>query len=528
MLSKNKVQLMRPLLASFARLTVPELDAALFFLADLNDEKLIDDGIRYLMYLVDPDALFDVALGTYDLKMAMMVAERSQKDPREWVPFLEQFRKLASPFKEYKIDVHLKRWHSALTHLADCCKTDSTHNQECLKLICDKGLFQSGLKVFEKGSELYKLVCKQYGDRLSLNGRKDEAGLVYSLGGLDEEAARAFALAGEEDLCSKATVDFTSEQKAEVGRLLASSLANKREYRSAARVAVDWCRDVDAGATYLLEGHHWTAAQRLIKDDQKVKSKLICFVEEMEKSFNETKTQVCARADRLVVVFNAKFDEAMIAGDGENFPDVISETETTRSEASSSVSQNTTRSKTSVARRKKKEERKSRSLREGSRTEDVALVTWLHSAITGVVDAKRDVRDALVHLAAFELFQTAEKLQQTFKSVLDAVSFACGKIWPFWLNQPNLGLDDSNPSLHQPTNHHFGPATSTADVVTAYARTASYRKFVRSRFMFMDPSLRFAPNVKSDGFVWSLSILAEQEERDRRVRVRGREDYGFV
>ena len=50
--------------------------------ADGGNKKLVDDGIRFLTYLVDVNSLFDVALGTYDFDIVMMVAEKSQKDPK--------------------------------------------------------------------------------------------------------------------------------------------------------------------------------------------------------------------------------------------------------------------------------------------------------------------------------------------------------------------------------------------------------------------------------------------------------------
>ena len=43
---------------------------------------MVDEGIRFLAYMVDVNTLFDVALGTYDFEIVMMVAEKSQKDPK--------------------------------------------------------------------------------------------------------------------------------------------------------------------------------------------------------------------------------------------------------------------------------------------------------------------------------------------------------------------------------------------------------------------------------------------------------------
>jgi len=38
-----------------------------------------DDALRYLLYLVDVNDLYNVALGTYDFDLVLLVAEKSQK-----------------------------------------------------------------------------------------------------------------------------------------------------------------------------------------------------------------------------------------------------------------------------------------------------------------------------------------------------------------------------------------------------------------------------------------------------------------
>ena len=38
-----------------------------------------DDALRYLFYLVDINDLYNVALGTYNFDLVLMVAEKSQK-----------------------------------------------------------------------------------------------------------------------------------------------------------------------------------------------------------------------------------------------------------------------------------------------------------------------------------------------------------------------------------------------------------------------------------------------------------------
>lgn len=39
----------------------------------------VDEALNYILYLVDVNALYNVALGTYDFDLVIMVAEKSQK-----------------------------------------------------------------------------------------------------------------------------------------------------------------------------------------------------------------------------------------------------------------------------------------------------------------------------------------------------------------------------------------------------------------------------------------------------------------
>lgn len=40
---------------------------------------MIDEALQHLLYVIDANRLFDVALGTYDFDLVLMVAEKSQK-----------------------------------------------------------------------------------------------------------------------------------------------------------------------------------------------------------------------------------------------------------------------------------------------------------------------------------------------------------------------------------------------------------------------------------------------------------------
>jgi len=95
----------------------------------------VEDAVRYIIFLVDADTLFDVALGMYDFSLVLLVAQHAQKvglcdaltfiystlilfqDPREYLPFLRELRALETYYQRFRIDDHLKRYKSALRNL---------------------------------------------------------------------------------------------------------------------------------------------------------------------------------------------------------------------------------------------------------------------------------------------------------------------------------------------------------------------------------------------------------------------------
>ena len=81
-----------------------------------------DEAIKYTLFLVDVNELYNVALGMYDFELVLLVAEKSQKDPKEYLPFLNELRRLPIDYQRYKIDLYLRRYDKALHHISKCGK----------------------------------------------------------------------------------------------------------------------------------------------------------------------------------------------------------------------------------------------------------------------------------------------------------------------------------------------------------------------------------------------------------------------
>lgn len=152
----------------------------------------VNEALKFLTYLVDVNELFDAALGMYDLDLTMLVAQKSQKDPKEYVPFLNNFKIMKPDDMKFEIDKHLKKFESALSHLVKV----ADRFEECLLFIKGHELYRTGLKLFPVGSEQYRTVANAYAENLLQNTKYEEAGIMFAKGENFASAVNAYRLAG--------------------------------------------------------------------------------------------------------------------------------------------------------------------------------------------------------------------------------------------------------------------------------------------------------------------------------------------
>lgn len=138
------------------------------------------EALKYLLYLVNVNELYDVALGMYDFDLVLFVAQKSQKDPKEYLPFLNELKQLEENYRKYRIDNYLKRYEKALNHIVKCGveKVD-----ECKELIEKHNLYTSALRLFKPSHECYNDIVLLHADHLRSKGLTYEASLMYERGG---------------------------------------------------------------------------------------------------------------------------------------------------------------------------------------------------------------------------------------------------------------------------------------------------------------------------------------------------------
>lgn len=124
-----------------------------------------------------------------------MCAEPS-KDPREYLPFLQELQKLEKYYQRYRIDDHLKRYEKALRNLSRCgnsfnfslrkkilretfnnFNSGDEHFEELLQYMQQHSLYLTALDEYAKKPQQKRVILEIYGDHLSERNAYEEAGI---------------------------------------------------------------------------------------------------------------------------------------------------------------------------------------------------------------------------------------------------------------------------------------------------------------------------------------------------------------
>ncbi|RSH95270.1 hypothetical protein EHS25_000356 [Saitozyma podzolica] len=241
-----------------------DYEAGLRVLLHLQAEHpdIVEDAIKFIIFLSDVDRLYDVALGMYNFQLVLMIAQYSQKDPKEYLPFLRELRALDRYEQRFRIDDHLGRRESALRNLKEA---GPERFDDAASYLARYELYDDAFKLYATDTERLPVIYDLYGDYLYDRREFAEAALAYTLANNCEKALKAhekahswqelFTLALQQKLPKQAIVDMC-------GRVT-DHLASRGRHTEAARVFVEYASDVDSAVDVLCRGTDFAEAYRL-------------------------------------------------------------------------------------------------------------------------------------------------------------------------------------------------------------------------------------------------------------------------
>ncbi|KAF6124108.1 elongator complex protein 1 [Phyllostomus discolor] len=494
------------ILTSHVKKSTPELEVVLQKIHELQgsappdpDAVSAEEALKYLLLLVDVNELYDHSLGTYDFDLVLMVAEKSQKDPKEYLPFLNTLKKMETNYQRFTIDKHLKRYEKAIGHLSKC---GPEYFPECLNLIKDKNLYNEALKLYPPNSQQYKDVSIAYGEHLLQEHRHEAAGLVFARCGAHEKALDAFLAAGswQQALCVAAQLSLSQDQLAGLGRVLAGKLVEQRKHSEAATVLEQYTQDYEEAVLLLLEGAAWEEALRLVYKYNRldiIETNIKPSILEAQKNYMallDSQTTTFSRHKKRLLVVRELKEQAQqrvhldddVAHAQES--DLFSETSSVMSGSNMSGKYSHSNSRISArsSKNRRKAERKKHSLKEGSPMEELALLEALAEVVQGAEKLKDEIRCILKVLFLFEFDEQGRELQKAFEDTLQLMERSLPEIWTLRHQQ-----DSATPVL--------GP-TSTANSIMASYQQQKTSAPVLDAELFIPPKI----NKRTQ---WKLSLL---------------------
>lgn len=245
----------------------PALEDGLLVVSELmqEDETLAERAVEHICFLQDVNKLYEHALGLYNLDLALLVAQQGQRDPREYLPFIQDLHTLPELRRKFAIDEHLGRREKAIQHLHALNVFD-----EVQSYTVKYSLYQTALRLYRYDAERHRVLTDLYAAYLESRSKHREAGLAYESLNNFARATACYRAAGA--ACWRECL-YTAQQQnpplsestfSDLATALAEALWEAKDYSSAATVHLEYLDSIEQAVRCLCKGYHFADAMRLV------------------------------------------------------------------------------------------------------------------------------------------------------------------------------------------------------------------------------------------------------------------------
>jgi elongator complex protein 1 len=161
---------------------------ALMAITAYADSVSKEAALKYLCWLGNPDALYEVALASFDLELTLKVAQHTQKDPKEFLPYLQKLKALEPVAMKVQILTDLKQFSKALEILS---RGGEEAVEAALELTKKYNLHVQALELY-RGSAQWPQFARNFAQYLSAKGLNSQAGAMYRAAGDLASAREAY------------------------------------------------------------------------------------------------------------------------------------------------------------------------------------------------------------------------------------------------------------------------------------------------------------------------------------------------
>ncbi|OTA53478.1 IkappaB kinase complex, IKAP component [Hypoxylon sp. EC38] len=434
----------------------PAYEDGLLVVATLlqEDEQLAEKAVEHICFLADVNTLYDEALGLYHLDLALLVAQQSQRDPREYLPFIQNLHQLPELRRKFAIDDHLGRHEKALAHL----QSMQVH-KEAQDYTVKHTLYAAALKLYRYDQPNLTTLTGLYATYLESKSKFREAGLTYESLYDYAAATRCYRAAGAS--CWRECL-FTAQQQsppptsdalADLAGTLAEALYEAKDYASAAAIHIDYLDSLENAIPCLCKGYLFADAMRLVAQrgrpellETAVDPGLADALSSSTEFFADCKAQLRAQVPRILELRRKAAEDPLGFYEGEragagDIPDDVSVAASSRISTSASLfTRYTGKGAGSVgtvgtgvsratSKNRKREEKKRARGRKGTVYEEEYLVNSVRRLVERVEGTKSDTERLVFGLVRRSMHERARALENLAAEVVEACKAAVKEVF---------------------------------------------------------------------------------------------------
>lgn len=455
------------ILTTLARSEPPALEEALERVKVIREMELLgsddprrtncpsaEEALKHLLWLSDSEAVFEAALGLYDLNLAAIVALNSHRDPKEFLPYLQELEQMPLLLMRYSIDLRLRRFEKALKHIVSA---GNAHFADCMNLMKkNPQLFPLGLQLIIDPTKRGQ-VLEAWGDHLSDEKCFEDAAATYLCCSSLQKALKAYRECGNWSgvLTVAGLIKLEKDEVMQLAHELCEELQALGKPGEAAKIALEYCGDINAGINLLISARYWEEALRVaflhnreVLVSEVKNASLECasslideYKEGLEKVGKYLTRYLAVRQRRLLLAAKLRSEERSI---NDIDDDTASEASSTFSGMSVYTTGTRKSSAASTVASKARDARRQRSrgkIRPGSPGEEMALVEHL-KGLSLTAGAKQELKSLLVSLVMLGNEEIARKLQHV------AENFQLSHTAAVRLAEDTLSNDSINEHAH--------------------------------------------------------------------------------
>lgn len=505
----------------------PAIDDGLLVVAGLmkHDAATAERAAEHICFLVDVNHLYDHALGLYDLDLALLVAQQSQRDPREYVPFIQSLHDLPEQRRKYTIDDHLGRRAKALNHLQAMNVFEETKSY-----VVKHCLYKQALDLYRYDVARRSEVVRLYAKYLETSSKHHQAGLAYE--SLQEylKASSCYRVAGpgswreclyalqrhqdQVRIRSGDNAQKTSLEEAliETATALAEALNESKDHASAAEIYQSYLGSPEQAIRSFCKGYHFSQALQLCTQQRPFRHELLETVDaglaEATSSSTdflaECKAQLSAQVPRILELREraradplAFYEGELPGGSGGDLPDDVSVAASSHLSTSASLFTRYTGKggvgsvgtvgtgvSRATAKNRRREEKKRARGRKGTVYEEEYLVNSVRRLVERVEGTARSETHRLVEaLARRGMNEWARAVETLAIEVTEGCIKAVREVW---------GADDAQQDVRsKESEHDAGGSVTGEESWVARGGDAVLREMLEDRARKQVP-----PNVK--------------------------------